>query len=126
MSSVKRRVVAKTADYSVSAALDRDDTIFTNRGASGAVVFTLPSPTRGYLGARYHFRSVVDQNLTVAGAANGDIVTLNDQAANSVAMSTANQKIGGSMVAECIETAEGTFKWLVRGTTVGVTYTVAT
>lgn len=126
MSDIKRRVVPKSASYTITPGNDRDDTIFTTRGAAGAVTFTLPPPGRGALGRRYGFRNVVDQNMLVAGAAAGDLVTFNDLAANSVAAQTAGQKIGASMTAECIETVSGTFKWLVTGDTVGVTYTVAT
>lgn len=122
----KRRVVPKTASYSPNAATDQPGTIFTNRGATGAVTFTLPTPSRGYLGFSYEFRSVADQDLTVAGATAGDIATKNDQAANSVAVSTSGEKIGAALAAECIETADGTFKWLVYGLAVGHTYTVVT
>lgn len=121
----KRRVIDKTAAYSVSLLRDQPDTVFTNRGAAGAVTFTLPAPGAQYLGVRYTFRGVADQTITVAGNTAGDIVTLNDTAANSVAMSTAGQKIGGVIEAECIKTGDSTYKWSVQGLTVGVAYTVA-
>lgn len=122
----KRRVVGKNAAYTVSPARDQAGTIFTNRGATAGVTFTLPTPTRGLLGCVYKFRSVVDYTLTVAGAANGDIVTKNDGAANSVAAASPGELLGAAMEAECIETAEGTFKWAVTGISVGHTFTVAT
>lgn len=121
-----RRVVDKTANYTVTAALDRNETLFTNRGASGAVTFTLPPPGARYLGWRYEFLSVENQNLIVAGATAGDVVALNDAAANSVAASTTNQKIGAHIIADCIRTGEAIFKWFVRVDAVGVTQTIAT
>lgn len=122
----KRRVVEKTADYSISRLRDAAGTIFTNMGADGAVIFTLPTPTFHYFGDFYDFTVVADQNVTVAGAAAGDILTLHDVAANSVAVSTSSQKIGATLRAECVRTAASTYKWHVYGTAVGHTYSVAT
>lgn len=123
---MKRRVVPKAASYTVIGTVDAAGAIFTNRGAVGAVTFTLPTPNRAALGDFYDFRAVADQNLLVAGAVAGDILTLNDLAANSVALSTGGQRVGGAIRAECIENVEGTFKWLVHGVAVGHTYTIAT
>lgn len=121
----QRRVVGKSTNYAVSAALDRSQSVFSTRDAAGNVTFTLPSPGRGYLGTEYSFAQLNNNNLTVAGAAAGDIVTLNNAAAASVAASTGGQKIGARIRAICVETIAGTFKWLVTGETIGVTYTVA-
>lgn len=125
MTSLQRRIVGKSAAYSPSQALDRPQSVFTTRDAAGAVTFTLPTPTRGYLGTEYVFASVRDQSMTVAGTTAGDIATFNNAAAASVAASTGGQKIGARIRALCVETVSGTFKWLVTGETVGVTYTVA-
>lgn len=125
MKSTQRRVVGKASAYSPSAAADRDSAVFTTRDAAGAVTFTLPTPTRNYLGTEYDFCGVRDQSMTVQGTTAGDVVTLNNAAATSVAASTAGQKIGARIRALCVETVSGTFKWLVTGLTVGVTYTVA-
>lgn len=124
-SSLLKRVIGKSAAYSASAAVDRAGSVFTTRDAAGAVTFTLPTPGRGYLGCEYAFASVADQSMTVAGKTAGDILTLNNAAAASVAASTGGQKLGAKIVAICVETVTGTFKWLVTGVTVGVTYTVA-
>lgn len=103
------RVVAKTADYTVLAA--DNDTIFTNKGASGAVIFTLPTLARGL---HYRFICEAAQNVTVTAAAADTIVTHNDLAADSVALSTANRQIGGSV--EVFANSDAT-KWLaVPGT----------
>jgi hypothetical protein len=98
--------VAKTASYAVT---DADNmTLFTNEGAAGAVTFTLPaSPKKGL---KYGFYVVTDQNVIVAANAGSldSLVVLNDNTADSVALSTASEKIGGFF--EVIGT--GT-KWLV-------------
>lgn len=124
-SQYQRRVVGKSAAYAVAASRDRAKSIFTTRDAAGAVTFTLPPPGYNSLGTEFEFVSVRDQNLTVAGAAAGDLCTFNNAAAASVAASTAGQKIGARIRAICVETVTGTFKWLVTGVSVGVTYTVA-
>ena len=123
--STTKRVVPKSASYSPNAASDRSGTVFTTRDAAGAVVFTLPSPGRGYLGWEWEFHSVRDQNMTVAGTGATDICSLNNAACASVAASTAGQKIGAKMRAICVETVSGTFKWAVTGISVGHTFTVA-
>jgi len=87
-----RSVVAKTTDYTVTAA--DHDTLFTTRGAAGAVNFTLP--TTALAGLRYRFIAVADQNLTVTAGTADTMVTANDAAADSVAFSTSSEKIGGS------------------------------
>src|SRR5262245_47078456 len=116
----KRRLVAKTANYSVNPGKgDFSGSIFTNRGATGAVTFTLPNPNAGLAETLYDSLSVVDQTLTVA-APTGKVLTFNNAAATSVAASTAGQKIGAAVSAYC----DGV-SWVVTGRTVGVTYTVA-
>lgn len=101
-----KRVVAKTADYTVTAA--DNDTVFTNQGAAGAIVFTLPTLARGL---HYSFFVEADQSITVTAAAADTIVTHNDAAADSVAFSTASRKLGASL--EVWANADAT-KWLTR------------
>lgn len=113
------REVAKTADYTVVAA--DNGTTFTNTGAAGAVVFTLPALAPGLA---FEFRVVADQNVTVASVAGDDMIVFNDAAADSVAFSTAGQKIGGGVLV--FSNAAGT-KWYVRNASAGAnTITVAT
>lgn len=123
---LKRRIVSKAAAYSVSKLNDECSTEFDNRGAEAEVIFTLPPPAFQYFGWFYRFRGIADFNLKVAGAANGDIVTKDDLAANSVSLETANEIIGGVIEATCIRTDDNTYKWEVGGARVGHTYTVAT
>lgn len=120
---MKIRVVAKTANYQVLAATaasgDSSGTVFTTRGAGGAVTFTLPAIVAQMAGHYYDFVGVANQTFTVAGAA-GTVVTFNNAAATSVACSTAGGKIGAKIRAIC----DGT-SWILVGDVVGVTYTVA-
>lgn len=118
---LKVNVRAKTADYTILPANDPSFTIFTNRGAAGAVNFTLPAPSGALEGVVYFFLGVADQNILVVAATVDTLLALNDVAADSVAMSTAGGKIGGLMIALCDGTA-----WAVVGAAVGGTFTVAT
>lgn len=123
---LERRVVAKAADYTVRPTADSPGTVFTNRGATGAVVFTLPTPTRALLGHWYRFKCVVDQNVTVAVPTVDTAVAKNDLAADSLAISTSNEKIGAEIEAQVVEPVAGTYAWALSGIAVGHTYTVAT
>lgn len=114
-------VRAKTADYTIVTGTDPSFTLFTNRGASGAVIFTLPAPAASIAGTIYDFLGIADQNLSVKTATADTLIALNDVAADSVAASTSSQKIGASLRAVC----DGT-SWIVFGNAVGVTATVAT
>jgi len=119
---LERRVVAKTAAYTISPAKgDRCGTTFTNRGASGSVTFTLPTPSSALAGYWYQFRGVADQNIVVATATADTLITLNDAAADSVSAETSSQKIGAVIEAFC----DGT-SWFANVLSVGVTQTVTT
>jgi len=116
------RISAKTADYTILPyTVDSSGTIFTNRGAGGAVIFTLPAPVPLLAGYRYIFKVHANQNVTVATATADTLIALNDVAADSVAASTTNEKIGAQLEAIC----DGT-SWFVSGIAVGHTYTIAT
>ena len=83
-------VVAKTANYTVTT--DDTDTLFTNRGATGAVTFTLPATARK--GLRFGFFVVADQNVIVAAGTADTMVCFNDPTADSIAFSTSSEKVG--------------------------------
>jgi hypothetical protein len=114
------QVLAKTASYTILGT-EGSGTIFTNRGAAGAVTFTLPVPRPALAGTEYRFLGHAAQNIIVAAATADTLVTLNDAAADSIAMQTANQILGGEILVIC----DGT-QWFAQGRTVGVTYTVVT
>lgn len=113
-------VSAKTANYTILAS-DPCGTLFTNRGAAGAVSFTLPSPTLFKAGHYFDFVGIADQSITVVTLTADTLIGFNDIAADSVAMSTAGAKIG----AHARVISDGT-SWIFIGDTVGVTYTLAT
>lgn len=88
------RTVAKTAAYTVKYPFDQPGTVFTNRGASGSVTFTLPTAGLNNKGHYYDFRIQAAQTLVVAGAAANSLVTISDAAADNVSFATASAKVG--------------------------------
>lgn len=88
---------AKTADYTVTAT--ESGTIFHTTGATANVNFTLPAINTGPW--MFTFINGADVNLTVTAAAADTIVTYNDLTADSVAISTSSEKIGGAIEVLC-------------------------
>lgn len=123
---LNRRVIPKAANYTIVPPMDSPGTTFTNKGAPGAITFTLPLATRAVLGFYYRFKVVVDQSVIVASQVADTLLVINDLAADSLAVSTGGQKLGALMEAECVETADGVFQWAISGLSVGHTFTVAT
>jgi hypothetical protein len=93
--------VACTTNTTVTA--DNSGSIYTTRGASGAVTFTLPAKE---VGLHYTFLNVVDQNMIIATDATNTMITFNDTAADSIAFSTGGNKVGAAAYVFC----DGT-KW---------------
>ena len=94
MSTETRVIKAKTADYTILESGD-EGALFTTRGASGAVVFTLPTATTPvgwwcevYVGAA--------QTVTVTAGTADTLTASNDLTADSIAWSTASEKVGNS------------------------------
>jgi len=116
-------VKAKTADYTVVTGTDASGTLFTNRGAAGTVIFTLPAPSQAIKGTFYTFAAVVAaQVVTVKTATVDTLITFNDLTADSVSLQTTSEIIGGVLRAVC----DGT-SWIVFGDSGAAhTYTVAT
>ena len=89
------KIAAKTGSYQVT----KGDlgTLFTTRGASGAVTFTLPKMSELQAGWNCWFYNVADQNMIVAAATDDadKMATLNDPTADSVALQTTSEKVGG-------------------------------
>lgn len=94
-------VVALTADYTLVAA--DANKVFTNQGAAGAVVATLPATI--IPGWRCKFFIEANQNLTITAPA-GKLVVFNNAAATSIAFSTSSEKIGAGV--EIMTNADGT------------------
>jgi len=114
-----RKVVAKTANYTVNPDRDKSGQLFTTKGATGAVTFTLPTLNTPKAGYFVDFHNEVDQNMVVTAAA-GKAIADGNAAATSLTASTGGHKIGARIRAEWDGAA-----WLLLGTNAGVTYTVA-
>ncbi len=97
---------AKTSAYTVAFPSDNGK-ILSNRGAVGAVTFTLPAVSAALTGSWCEFYVAAGQNVTVAGTA-GQLTVFNNAGATSIAFSTAAELIGNALRADC----DGT-KWLI-------------
>jgi hypothetical protein len=86
------RVVAKAVGYIL---LVRDSgTVFTTRGATGAVVFTLPAIADSK-GCHYWFVAIPDEVMSVTSAEGNNLVSSGDVAGSSVAYGTVDEIVGG-------------------------------
>ena len=85
---------------------------FGNVGATGTVVITIPSAANCPLGGDLKFLSCADQTLTISGTA-GEIIALNDVAANSVSLGTSSEKASGGFVLTAVGPATAATKWHV-------------
>ena len=91
---IRLRMQNKTADYTVK--LLDSGTVFFNYGDTGAINYTLSSvPKVGFFAI---FVNMVDQNMTITAGTVDTLYTYNDLAADSVAISTSSQKIGGAIL----------------------------
>lgn len=119
------KLVAKTASFTLDPTTTKVGTLFTNKGAAGAVTMTLPQLS-GSAGGTWdgywvEFASEVDQTIAVACTA-GKAITDGNAAATSLTASTASHKIGACIRAVWDAAAA---KWFLFGINSGVTYTVA-
>jgi hypothetical protein len=108
-----RGIYRKSTNYTITA--DDNGLMFL---ATGAATFTLPTKANGLA---YRVVQTADSNLTISGSS--DIIHKGNAAASSVAFSTASEKIGSSVLIECVYTGSSTLKWLVTnlgGTTATV------
>ena len=119
----QRTIEAKAADYTLTAG-DMGK-IFTNRGATGTITFTLPDASGTYNGAHVTILPIVAQKTTVATATADVLITAGDAAADSVTQNAA--AIGGMIELFC----DGT-SWIAvplgntAGGTNAIQYTVST
>jgi len=102
----RRRFSDKTASYTVTQA--DSGTVFTNRGDTDAITFTLPAVSASFTGCVYDFYAIADFSLAVACATADEMVVFNSVTATSAKFATASEIIGGRFQAMC----DGT-KWLV-------------
>lgn len=92
-----KQIEAKTADYPVKP--EDIGKKFTNRGASGAVNFTLPALADITSGWWCAFHVVAGQNFTIT-APTDKLVAGNDATATSIAFTTDSEEIGNEVVVE--------------------------
>jgi len=86
-----RNITAKTADYTVTEA--DHGILFTTRGATGTVIFTLPAtPLKGL---RFGFYNAAGQTMTVTAGTADTLTVFNDLTADSITFQTASELIGG-------------------------------
>ena len=100
----KVNVVTKVADYTVLAS--ESGTFFTNRGATAAVNFTLPAFASGL---NYLFYAAADFAVTVTSGTADLMIADNDVAADSLALSTGSEIMGGAITV----VSDGT-KWMAN------------
>lgn len=91
--ALKLKISAKTASYTVN--LNESGTVFTTRGATAAVTFTLPAVASA-AGCVYLFFNAVDFAMTIASAEGDNMIMKNDVDLDSIAFSTTSELIGGA------------------------------
>src|SRR6266478_5201424 len=89
-----QRIVAKTASYTVT--VDESGTLFTNRGATVAITFTLPLNSSCPIGTFYEFYGISATGFTVLSNPTDTIATKNDATADSITSTTTSLIIGAS------------------------------
>jgi len=105
----KCKVAVKTSSYTITT--DDFGTIFTTRGATEEVEFTLPSAASTNKGEWVLFVNAANQNMAVSGAEAG-LVAFNSLIADNVSLRTDNERIGGAFFA----VSDGT-SWIVLALT---------
>lgn len=116
-----RRVVPKTEAYTLTAS--DNGTLFTTSGATGGVTFTLPDIA---VGLQFEFLNLEDQDMTVASAEGDNMVVIDDAEADSIAFSTASEKVGARVLVESIYDGS-TLRWVCENKSIGAhTVTPAT
>lgn len=113
-----QKISEKTAAYQIVGA--DLGTLFTNRGATAAVAFTLPVTADIPTGWWCEFRVIDADGLSVTSATTDTIIAPNDIAADSITITTTSLTIGAALHVLW----DGT-SWLTNRGGFG-TYTVAT
>lgn len=84
------------ANYSV--VQDDNGSLLT---VTAAATITLPAPAAAYKGMWLDIVNIADVNMTIASGTADTLVVFNDVAADSVAFSTASEKVGAAVRAIC-------------------------
>ena len=87
----RKTIIEKTADYTIPT-IGGLAAIYTNRGATGTVTFTLPAdaPTGWFC----EVSVIADYTVAVATATTDTLIAFNDATADSVTWGTSGQKVG--------------------------------
>lgn len=108
-----RKVVAKTANYTVVVA--DNGILFTTAAAGGAVTFTLPTIAAGLT---FFFAALESQDMIIASAEGDNMIVIDDELADSIAFSTANEQIGAIVGMTAIHDGT-TLAWLPMNLSIG-------
>ena len=108
MSTFKPKLVSVQAASASITFPNFNGAFITNRGAVGAVTYTLDDPTAANTGSWVEVFIVTDQTVTVRAVSASKVTVFNNQTATSIAYSTAGQKMGNSLRA----VSDGT-TWLI-------------
>jgi hypothetical protein len=92
----KLKIVVKTSSYTLTP--DDFGTVFTTRGATATVNFTLPAAGASNKGEWALFANVADYPMYVLGAEDG-LVIFNDLTADNIGLGDAGELIGGMFLA---------------------------
>ena len=112
-------IKAKTASYTCT--VDESGVLFTNRGATVAITFTLPLNSTCPIGTWFEFYGVSATGFTVASNPSDTLVVKNDATADTLTMTTTSLIIGAA-----VKVVWDGVGWLTYNQSVGPTYTVAT
>ncbi len=112
-------IKAKTAAYTVT--VQEDGVLFTNRGATAAINFTLPLNSTVPVGFSVGFYGVSATGFTVTSNPSDTLVVKNDATADTLTMTTTSLIIGAA-----VRVIWDGIGWLTYAESVGPTYAVAT
>lgn len=79
--------------------------VFCNLGAGGNIAYTIQAAANFRPGDQITILSAAGGTTTVSFTT-GELITFNDVAANSVALSTTNEIIGGGFIFTCLSAAK--------------------
>lgn len=94
---LKMRIINKTGDYTVKPG--ESGSLFSTRGASGSVNFTLPALEDGLF--YWFFNGALATVMQVTGANNNELIAFNDVDADNVKYQTGNERAGGGFLLVC-------------------------
>ena len=112
-------IKAKTAAYTVT--VEESGVLFTNRGATAAVNFTLPLNSTCPIGTWFEFYGVSATGFTITSNPSDTLVVKNDATADTITTTTTSLIIGAA-----VKVVWDGVGWLTFNESVGPTYAIAT